>query len=154
MISKILVPHDGSEMSNKAFENAVELAKMFKAELILLHEISNRFFIPLITHKTSKEERQDTLMGFKEGRYSAIVTSKVLDEGVDVPDAELGIIVSGTGSGREFIQRLGRLLRPKKDLAKKARLIELISSDTHETITSAKRKNALTRIDEKGKSIS
>jgi len=39
MISKILVPHDGSEMSNKAFENAVELAKMFKAELILLHVI-------------------------------------------------------------------------------------------------------------------
>lgn len=118
----------------------------------LVHEISNRFFIPLITHKTSKEERQDTLMGFKEGRYSAIVTSKVLDEGVDVPDAELGIIVSGTGSGREFIQRLGRLLRPKRDIAKKARLIELISSDTHETITSARRKKALTRINEKNKS--
>ena len=118
----------------------------------LVHEISNRFFIPLITHKTSKEERQDTLMGFKEGRYSAIVTSKVLDEGVDVPDAELGIIVSGTGSGREFIQRLGRLLRPKRDIAKKARLIELISSDTHETITSARRKKALTRINEKDKS--
>jgi superfamily II DNA or RNA helicase len=118
----------------------------------LVHEISNLFFIPLITHKTSKEERQDTLMGFKEGRYSTIVTSKVLDEGVDVPDAELGIIVSGTGSGREFIQRLGRLLRPKRDIAKKARLIELISSDTHETITSARRKKALTRINEKEKS--
>ncbi|MGA9744439.1 MAG: DEAD/DEAH box helicase [Nitrososphaeraceae archaeon] len=117
----------------------------------LVHEISNRFFIPLITHKTSKEERQDTLMGFKEGRYSAIVTSKVLDEGVDVPDAELGIIVSGTGSGREFIQRLGRLLRPKRDIAKKARLIELISSGTHETITSARRKKALIRINEKDK---
>ena len=120
----------------------------------LVHEISNLFFIPLITHKTSKEERLDTLMGFKEGRYSAIVTSKVLDEGVDVPEAELGIIVSGTGSGREFIQRLGRLLRPKKVIAKKARLIELISSDTHETITSARRKKALTRINEKSKSSS
>ena len=120
----------------------------------LVHEISNLFFIPLITHKTSKEEMLDTLMGFKEGRYSAIVTSKVLDEGVDVPEAELGIIVSGTGSGREFIQRLGRLLRPKRVIAKKARLIELISSDTHETITSARRKKALTRINEKSKSSS
>lgn len=115
-----------------------------------MHEISDRFFIPLITHKTGKEERQDTLAGFKEGRYLAIVTSKVLDEGVDVPDAELGIIVSGTGSGREFIQRLGRLLRPKRDTAKKAKLIEIISSDTRETSTSAKRKKALTRINEKG----
>ena len=112
----------------------------------LVHEISDRFLIPLITHKTGKEEREDALTGFKEGRYLAIVTSKVLDEGVDVPDAEVGIIVSGTGSGREFIQRLGRLLRPKTDTTKKAKLIEIISSDTRETGTSAKRKMALTRI--------
>src|ERR671931_2826413 len=79
----------------------------------LVYEISNRFLIPFITYKSSKEERQDALQGFRDGRYTAIVTSKVLDEGVDVPDAELGIILSGTGSSREFIQRLGRLLRPK-----------------------------------------
>ena len=39
MISKILVPHDGTDMSDKAFEKAVELAKVFKAELVLLHVI-------------------------------------------------------------------------------------------------------------------
>ena len=39
MISKILVPHDGTEMSDKAFKNAVELAKMFKAKLVLIHVI-------------------------------------------------------------------------------------------------------------------
>lgn len=44
-------------------------------------------------------------------RYNAIGTSKVLD-GVDVPDAELGIFLIGTGSIRDFIQRIGRLLRP------------------------------------------
>jgi superfamily II DNA or RNA helicase len=94
----------------------------------------------------------------------AIVTSKVLDEGIDVPDAELGIIVSGTGSAREFIQRLGRLLRPKllstssvnvnlssnsnlRISDKKARLIEIVSSETREeTITSAKRKKAIKSI--------
>ena len=38
---------------------------------------------------------------------------RVLDEGVDIPDAELAIIVSGTGSGKELVQRLGRILRPK-----------------------------------------
>jgi superfamily II DNA or RNA helicase len=106
-----------------------------------------------MTHKTIKDERQDVLKGFKEGRYMAIVTSKVLDEGVDIPDAELGVILSGTGSAREFIQRLGRLLRPKPDNSinstsdhrnyKKARLIEIISSETKETNTSARRKRAL-----------
>jgi len=138
------------ELREILVENRGSKTIIFTQHNSLVHEISDRFFIPLITHKTGKEERQDTLAGFKEGRYLAIVTSKVLDEGVDVPDAELGIIVSGTGSGREFIQRLGRLLRPKRDPAKKAKLIEIISSDTRETSTSAKRKKALTRINEKG----
>jgi len=104
----------------------------------LVYEISNNFLIPFITHKSSKEEREDVLTGFKDGRYKAIVTSKVLDEGIDVPDAQLGILVSGTGSSREFIQRLGRLLRPKND-NNEARLIEIISSGTSETVTSERR---------------
>jgi superfamily II DNA or RNA helicase len=109
----------------------------------LVYDISDRFLIPLITHKSSKQERHDALSGFKDGRYNVIVTSKVLDEGVDVPDAELGIILSGTGSSREFIQRLGRLLRPKPDSNMKAKLVEIISSGTREIGTSAKRKRAL-----------
>lgn len=119
----------------------------------MVYEISNRFLIPFITHKTSKNERQDVLSGFRGGRYLAIVTSKVLDEGIDVPDAELGVIVSGTGSAREFIQRLGRLLRPRPNPSqttapeKKAKLIEIVSLETREeTITSAKRRRALKTI--------
>ncbi len=104
----------------------------------LVYTIAKEFLIPLITHKTSMEERRDILQGFKEGRYKAIVTSKVLDEGVDVPDADIGVIVSGTGSSREFIQRLGRLLRAKE--GKKALLIEIVSRDTVEVHTSRKRK--------------
>jgi superfamily II DNA or RNA helicase len=141
-------------------ENKGAKTIIFTQHNSLVHEISDKFLIPLITHKTIKEERQDVLKGFKEGRYMAIVTSKVLDEGVDIPDAELGVILSGTGSAREFIQRLGRLLRPNPHNNsgssgssrttssnykgyKKARLIEIISSETKETVTSARRKRAL-----------
>jgi len=108
----------------------------------MVYELSNKFLIPHITYRTIKEERRDVLEGFKSGRYNAVVTSRVLDEGVDVPDAELGIIMSGTGSGRELIQRLGRILRPKQD-GRKARLVELVSKHTRETNTSAKRITAL-----------
>jgi superfamily II DNA or RNA helicase len=108
----------------------------------MVYKISNEFLIPFITHKSNKEERQDILNGFRSGRYKALVTSKVLDEGVDVPDAELGIIVSGSGSKREFIQRLGRLLRPKSD-SRKGRLIEIISSRTQEVMSSRKRRETL-----------
>lgn len=115
----------------------------------LVYDISDKFLIPFITHKSGMEERQDALNGFREGRYTALVTSKVLDEGVDVPDAELGIIVSGTGSSREFIQRLGRLLRPKPDSNTKAKLIEITSSGTREIGTSDKRKKALKKTEER-----
>ena len=82
--------------------------------------------------------RPEVLKGFREGSYRAIVTSKVLDEGIDVPEASLGVIVSGTGSSREFIQRLGRLLR-KSEGKGQARLIELVSRETSETRTSSRR---------------
>ena len=107
----------------------------------LVHKISRNFLIPSITHKTEKTERNQILDEFKNGTYRAIVTSKVLDEGVDIPDAELGIVLSGTGSSREFTQRLGRLLRMRDK--KKARLVEIISRETSEGMMSSRRKSRL-----------
>ena len=104
----------------------------------LVYRISKIFLIPAITHKTDKKERSIILDGFRRGKFRAIVTSQVLDEGIDVPDANVGIIVSGTGSSREFIQRLGRLLRPAKD---KAILYELISKETGEVKVARRRKS-------------
>ena len=123
-------------------ENPDRKTIIFTQHNKLVYLISNKFLIPFITHKSSKQEREDALNGFRDGRYRVLVTSKVLDEGVDVPDAELGIIVSGTGSKREFIQRLGRLLRIKPN-SKNAKLIEIVSSGTSEINTSVRRKQAL-----------
>lgn len=103
----------------------------------LVHDIANRYFIPPITHKTGTDERRQILTRFKADIYSAIVSSQVLDEGVDVPDANVGIILSGTGSSREYRQRLGRILRPSE---KPAKLYELVSRGTGEVQTSSRRK--------------
>ena len=92
-------------------------------------KISDIFGIPLITHKTKAAEREAILSAFRDGRYTKITTGHVLDEGVDVPDASVGIIISGSGSKREFIQRLGRLLRPQKE---EAVLVEIITKATLE----------------------
>lgn len=104
----------------------------------LVHSISRRYLLPYITYHTNRNERREILEWFRQGRFRIIVTSKVLDEGIDIPEASLGIIVSGTGSSREFVQRLGRLLRKKE--GKEAELIELVSRATMETRTSARRK--------------
>jgi len=130
------------ELKNILQQNKNTKTIIFTQNNKMVYDLSNQFLIPCITYKTVKEERQNVLDGFKSGMYNAVVTSRVLDEGIDVPDAELGIIMSGTGSGRELIQRLGRILRPKQN-GRKARLVELVSKNTRETNTSAKRITAL-----------
>jgi superfamily II DNA or RNA helicase len=142
-----------SEAKVDALENILESNPddrilIFTQHNELVHRISKRFLIPYITYKTDKEERREILERFKDGRFRAIVTSKVLDEGIDVPEASLGIIVSGTGSAREFIQRLGRLLR--KSEGKEAKLIEIVSKETSETRTSWRRKRSRTEEDAVG----
>ncbi len=119
-------------------QSSGEKALIFTQHNKLVHRISREFLIPAITHQTSKEERSEILRRFKSGAYRRIVTSKVLDEGIDVPDATLGVILSGTGSSREFIQRLGRLLRKKE--GKKAQLVEIVSRQTKEMGISQRRR--------------
>jgi superfamily II DNA or RNA helicase len=107
----------------------------------LVHSISREFLIPSITYRTPIKERSETIDRFRSGMYRAVVTSKVLDEGIDVPDADIGIILSGTGSSRAFIQRLGRILRKKE--GKEAVLYEIVSAETGEVATASRRKRAL-----------
>jgi len=73
-----------------------------------------------INSYTSDESNlKDLLRGFSEGRIDLLYAMKMLDEGVDVPRAEVGIFCSSTGNPRQFIQRRGRLLRkhPSKSFA-------------------------------------
>jgi len=65
------------------------------------------------------------------------VTGRVLNEGVDVPDASVAIVVSGSAATREYIQRLGRVLRPKPT---GAMLYEVITRHTTEGRTAARRR--------------
>lgn len=108
----------------------------------LVYKISRKFLLPAVTYQTPKEERREILENFRNGGYKTIVTSQVLDEGVDVPDASLGFILSGTGSTREYVQRLGRLLR--KVEGKQARLVEIVSKETVEVRISRRRRQKRT----------
>ncbi len=118
--------------------NVGEKTLIFTRYNNLVYRISREMLIPTITHQTPREEREDVLTKFHEGSYMRLVTSQVLDEGVDVPDASMAVILSGTGSSRQFIQRLGRILRKKP--GKKAVLYELVSEGTAETRMSERRR--------------
>ena len=103
----------------------------------LVYTISRRFLVPAVTYQTPREERREIMTNFGNGRYKVVVTSQVLDEGVDVPDASVGLVLGGTGSTREYVQRLGRLLRKRE--GKIAKLVEIISKETAEVGISRRR---------------
>jgi superfamily II DNA or RNA helicase len=112
---------------------------VFTAHTDLVYRLSERFLIPAITHETGTEERREILDRFRRGTYSRVVTANVLDEGVDVPDANVAVLLSGSGSEREFTQRLGRVLRPTSD-GGRALLYELVTEETTETRIAQRRR--------------
>src|SRR4028119_1199654 len=134
-----------------------------------VYALSRRFLIPGVTYETPARERKEILDRFREGRYRAVIASDVLNEGVDVPDAGVAIILAGSpprrgepiasaalnegvdvpdagvaiilagsASRREYVQRLGRILRPKG--GKRAVLYELITAETGGEHTAGRRK--------------
>lgn len=124
-MSKILNQHQNQKLL--VFTNDNETAL----------QISQQFNLALITHKTNKKMRAKILSDLKEGNINHIVSSKVLNEGIDVPDISVGVIFSGSSTVREQMQRLGRILRKVGD--KKAVLYEILAKDTFEVFVSDKR---------------
>ncbi len=112
---------------------------VFTAYTDLVYEIAERFLVPPITNETGAAERREILDRFRRGDYSRVVTANVLDEGIDVPDANVAVVLSGSGSEREFTQRLGRVLRPKDD-GGRALLYELVASETAEERVARRRR--------------
>ena len=121
-------------------EHHLERILIFTNDNATVYRISQQFLIPAITYQTPVKERHDILTGFKAGEYKTLVASHVLNEGVDVPDARIAIILSGTGSTREYIQRLGRVLRKGNTSNKQAILYEIITENTSEERTSERRR--------------
>jgi superfamily II DNA or RNA helicase len=112
---------------------------VFTAHNDLVYRLSERFLLPAITHQTGAAERREILENFRDGTYSRVVTANVLDEGVDVPDANVAVVLSGSGSEREFTQRLGRILRPKTD-GGRALLYEVVTEETAEERVAERRR--------------
>lgn len=100
--------------------------------------VSRRFLVPAITHRTKGPERRAMLAGLRDGTTPVLCTSRVLNEGVDLPAVGVAVVLSGSGTVREHVQRLGRILRPAP--GKRALLYELISAGTSEEATSARRR--------------
>jgi superfamily II DNA or RNA helicase len=101
-------------------------------------EVSKRFLAPTILSHTRKRERLAVLQGFAEGQFPVLVANRVLDEGVDVPEAKVAVVIGGQGSTRQAKQRLGRVLRRSGNA--RATLYEVVCENTKEVMRSRKRR--------------
>jgi superfamily II DNA or RNA helicase len=110
---------------------------IFTEDNATVYRIAQEFLIPAITHQTPVKERHAILSCFRSGAYPVVVASRVLNEGIDVPEASIAIVLSGSGSTREHIQRLGRILRQGE--GKLAVLYEVIAEATSEEHTARRR---------------
>ncbi len=117
--------------------HAADKVIVFSEYVEMVDRISQRLLLPAITYRTPPMERRAILAGFRSGELTKLVTGRVLNEGVDVPDANVAIVASGSSSLREYVQRLGRVLRPKPG---EAQLYELISRRTTERAAAKRRR--------------
>jgi superfamily II DNA or RNA helicase len=127
-VGEILARHRGSKIL------------IFTEYTSLARAVSERYLIPLVTHDISPQEREQVMAMFRRGELKAVVTGRVLDEGVDVPDVDVVVILGGTSSTRQFIQRMGRALRLKPH---KAKIYEVITASTREVEAARRRKKGV-----------
>ncbi|MCE7986165.1 MAG: DEAD/DEAH box helicase [Caldilinea sp. CFX5] len=109
-------------------EHRHERILIFTESNDVVYHLSQRHLIPALTCETKAAERKEVLEGFQRGDYGALVTSKVLNEGIDVPEAKVAIVLGGSAGAREYIQRLGRILRKVDN--RQAVLYEIVVRDT------------------------
>ncbi len=113
---------------------------VFTGTNVMAREVSARFLIPCLLQHCRKHERREILAGFRDGTYPALVANQVLDEGVDIPEAKIAVVLGGQSSVKQAIQRLGRILR--KHGTAQATLYEVVCAETREALRSRQRRRS------------
>jgi superfamily II DNA or RNA helicase len=111
---------------------------VFTGSNAMARDVSRRFLIPCLLSHCRKQERAEVLAGLADGSYPALVANQVLDEGVDLPEVKVAVVIGGQASTRQARQRLGRILRRAGNA--RATLYEVVCVDTNEERRSRQRR--------------
>lgn len=79
----------------------------------VVKDVDKRVTVKKFTSNST--ERDEILNQFAKGDISVLTSMKCLDEGVDIPRAEMAVFCASTGNPRQFVQRRGRILRKHPD---------------------------------------
>ena len=114
---------------------------VFTRDNVSAYAISREHLVPAITCDMRPRERSDVLAAFARGDVRALVSARVLDEGVDVPEASVAVVIGASRSERQHVQRVGRILRPMP--GKRAVVYDLFTLETGEAFSAARRRRAI-----------
>jgi superfamily II DNA or RNA helicase len=114
---------------------------VFTADNESAYAIAREHLVMPLTCDIGRPERAEALERFRLGRVRALVSCRVLNEGLDVPDADVALIAGGALGEREHVQRVGRLLRPAP--AKRALVYEFVTRHTLEVGQARRRRRGL-----------
>jgi len=117
-----------------------EPCMVFAGSNAMARDVARRFLIPCLLSHCGKHERLEILQGLEDGSYPALVANRVLDEGVDLPEVKVAVVIGGTASSRQAKQRLGRILRKSGNA--RAVLYEVVSAGTNEERRSRRRRDS------------
>jgi superfamily II DNA or RNA helicase len=120
--------------------HAGERIIVFAGTNAMARDVSRRFLVPTLLAHSRKQERRIVLEGFAQGSFPVLVANRVLDEGVDVPEAKVAIVIGGQASPRQAKQRLGRILRRSGEAM--ATLYEVVVEDTKDVERSRTRRRS------------
>jgi superfamily II DNA or RNA helicase len=142
---KRLSMEDRAEGKVRAVEDVFQMQPdrptiVFTGTNAMARAVSLKFMIPCLLSHCAKEEREWILTGFDQGKFKAVVACQILDEGVNLPNAKVGIILGGSTSTLKAEQRLGRLLRLTGNVP--ATLYEVFCQDTAEVLRSRQRRRS------------
>ena len=103
---------------------------VFAADNETAYAIAREHLVQPITCDIGAAERTRALERFSRGELRILVSARVLNEGLDVPAADVAIVAGGSQGSREYVQRVGRVLRPSE--GKKALVYDLVTVGTFE----------------------
>lgn len=105
-----------------------------------------------LTSDDKSEARSNALKAFEVGNIKALCTPKILDEGVDVPEAELAIVIAASNTKRQMIQRMGRVIRLKNP-PRAAKIVIVFVKDTGEDPANGAKEAFLSEIEPHAESV-
>jgi superfamily II DNA or RNA helicase len=111
---------------------------VFTGSNAMARDVSRRFLIPCLLNHCGRRERLEILEGLQSGAYPALVANQVLDEGVDLPEVKVAVVLGGMATAKQAKQRLGRILRKLGNA--RATLYEVVCEDTSEEGRSRRRR--------------